>query len=89
MRVLRFSPLLKNQHFQMPIRPSITSKSLFIYLFMAVLNDLNQPGHSIADKELIPLELQLTLKMSRRKAREGCLIDKGKTLSPDGLNRRD
>ena len=56
---------------------------------MAVLNDLNQPGHSIADKELIPLELQLTLKMSHRKAREGCLIDKGKTLSPDGLNRRD
>ena len=89
MMVLRFSPILKNQHFQIPIRPRITSKSLFIYLFMAVLNDLNQPGHSIADKELIPLELQLTLKMSRRKAREGCLIDKGKTLSPDGLNRRD
>ena len=56
---------------------------------MTVLNDLNQPGHSFADKDLFPLQLQLTLKMSRRKAREGCLIDKGKTLSPDGLNRRD
>ena len=61
---------------------------IIIYLFMTVLNDLNQPGHSIADKELIPLELQPTLSMSCRKAREACLIDRGKTLSPDCLNRR-
>ena len=39
--------------------------------------------------ELIPLELQPTLSMSRRKAREAYLIDRGKTLSPDRLNRRN
>ena len=38
---------------------------------------------------LIPLELQPTLSMSSRKAREAYLIDRGKTLSPDGLNRRN
>ena len=48
-----------------------------------------QPGHLIADMELIPMELQPTLSMSRRKAREAYLIDRGKTLLPDGLNRRN
>ena len=55
----------------------------------AVPYHFNQPGHLIADMKLIPLKLQLTLSMSRRKAREAYLIDKGKTLSEDGLNRRD
>ena len=49
----------------------------------------NQPGHSIADMDLIPLELQHTLSMSRFKATEAYLIDRGKTLSPDVLNRRN
>ena len=39
--------------------------------------------------ELIPLELQLTLSMSRRKAMEEYLTDRGKTLSPDDLSRRN
>ena len=55
----------------------------------AVPSHLNQPGHSIADMELILVELQPTLSMSLRKAREEYLIDRGKTLSPDGLNRRN
>ena len=55
----------------------------------AVPSHFNQPGHSIADMKLIPLELQPTLSMSRRKGREAYLIDRGKTLSPDGLNRRN
>ena len=56
----------------------------------AVPSHLNQPGHSIADMELILLELQPTLSVARRgKAREAYLIDRGKTLSPDGLNRRN
>ena len=38
---------------------------------------------------LIPLELQPTLSVSRRKAKEAYLIDRGKTLSPDGPNRRN
>ena len=41
----------------------------------------------LADMELITLELQPTFRISRRKAREVYLIDRGKTLSPDGLNR--
>ena len=43
LRVLWFSPLLKNQHFQIPIRPGITIWMCnlqiviyFIYLFMFV-----------------------------------------------------
>ena len=39
--------------------------------------------------ELILLELQPTLSMSRRKAREAYLIDRGKTLLPDSRNRRN
>ena len=37
--------------------------------------------------ELITLESQPTFIMSRRKAREAYLIDRGKTLSQDYLNR--
>ena len=55
----------------------------------AAPSHFNQPGHSIVAMELIPLEQQPTLSMSRRKAREACLIDRGETLSPDGLNRRN
>ena len=39
--------------------------------------------------ELILLELQPTLSMSRRKEREAYLIDRGKTLLPDSRNRRN
>ena len=52
----------------------------------------NQPAvHSFTDMELMPLELQPNHNMSRRKAREAYLIHvyRGKTLSPDGLNRRN
>ena len=38
---------------------------------------------------LIPLELIHTNRDSVRKAREAHLIDKAKTLEPQGLNRRD
>ena len=54
----------------------------------AVPSHFNQPGYSITDIKLIPLELQPTLSMSRHKGRETYLIDRGKTLSPDGLNQR-
>ena len=36
----------------------------------------------------LPFELQPTLSMSRGEAREAYLINRGKTLSPDGLNRK-
>ena len=36
----------------------------------AIPSQFNQPGHSITDMELIPLELQPTLSMSHHKARD-------------------
>ena len=57
-----------------------TNNPLHANATAAAPSHFNQPGHSIADMELIPLELQPTLSMSRRKAREAYLIDRGKTL---------
>ena len=36
LRVLRFSPLLKNQHFQIPIRQGIRYLILLIYLYLLI-----------------------------------------------------
>ena len=55
----------------------------------AVPTHFNLPGHSSADMRLIPLELQPTINASRRKAREAFLIHRGKTLSPEGINRKN
>ena len=55
-----------------------TNNSLHANATAAVPSHLNQP-----------LELQPTLSMSRRKAREAFLIERVKTLSPDGPNRRN
>ena len=49
----------------------------------------NQPGHSINDVQLIPLELIRSKRDSVRNAREAHLINKAKTLHPLGINRRD
>ena len=50
----------------------------------------NNPLHANAkDMELMPLELQPIHSTSRRKAKEAYLIYRGKTLSPDGINRRN
>jgi len=49
----------------------------------------NQPGHSIKDVLLVPLELIHNNRDSVRKAREAHLIDKAMTLEPRGINRRD
>ena len=49
----------------------------------AVPSHFNQPaGHSIADMELILLELQPTLSMSRRKEREAAIIESNPHPSP-------
>ena len=50
---------------------------------------LNQPGHSINDVLLTPLELIHNNRDSVRKAREAYLIDKAMTLEPRGMNRGD
>ena len=57
----------------------------------SILNrhQLSNPGHSINDVHLIPLELMRSTRDSVRKAREAHLINKVKTLHPLGINRRD
>ena len=55
----------------------------------AVPSHFNLPDHSLADIRLIPLELQPSKNTARRKAREAYFIEKGRTLSPEGLNRRN
>ena len=55
----------------------------------AVSDHLSLPYHSIKDIELILLELINSDRDGIRKAREGFLISKGKTLEPYGMSRRD
>jgi len=45
--------------------------------------------HNANDMQLIPLELMKSNRDSVRKAREAYLIDRGQTLEPLDLNRRD
>ena len=45
---------------------------------------LSSPNHTANDIVLIPIE-----KISIRKAREAFLIQKGRTIDPDGLNIRE
>ena len=63
-----------------------TAKQLAIHLTL-MTKQQSQSGHSIIDMELISLELQLVHSTSRRKAQEVYLIDRRKTLSPEGINR--
>ena len=76
-----FAPLVANQL-------GIAIARSWYVCFSAFFEHFNQPGHSIADKELIPLELT-HFQHVPRKAREAYLMDRGKTLSPDGRNRRN
>ena len=56
----------------------------------AVPTHFNLPVHCAKDMRLIPLELQRpSYNGFRRKAREAYLIERGNTLSPDGVNRRN
>ena len=58
----------------------------------AVSFHFNLPGHSVTDMshmKFTPLELQPTHSTSRRKAQEAYLINRGKTLSPDGIRRNE
>ena len=45
--------------------------------------------HSANDITLIPLELTKSNRDSVRKAREAYLIERGKTLEPLGINKKD
>ena len=70
------------EHRQATNNPSYANASA------AVATHFNLPDHSIEDMTLIPLELQPTLNISRRKARKAYLIHRGQTLEPSGMNRR-
>ena len=65
----------------------LTNKLTFLNLLQSQNIFLND--HNANDMQLIPLELTKSNRNSVRKAREACLIDRGQTLEPLGLNRRD
>ena len=50
---------------------------------------LSSPNHTANDMLLIPTEKIFSNRDSIRKAREAFLIQKGKTIDPDGLNIRE
>ena len=52
-----------------------------------VSDHFSLPDHSIKDIELIPLDLINSDRDGNRKARDGFLISKGKTLEPYGMNK--
>ena len=47
------------------------------------------PNHTANDMILIPIEKIFSNRDSIRKAREAFLIQKGRTIDPDGLNIRE
>ena len=50
---------------------------------------LSSPNHTVNDMQLIPIEKIFSNRDSICKAREAFLIQKGRTLDPDGLNIRE
>ena len=50
---------------------------------------LSSPNHTANDVLLIPIEKIFSDRESIRKAREAFLIQKGRTIDPDGLNIRE
>ena len=55
----------------------------------AVSDHFLTENHSPADMELIPLEIMHSSRDAIRKAREAYLIDRGQTLEPKGINKRE
>ena len=50
---------------------------------------LSSPNHTANDMQLIPIEKIVSNRDSIRKAREAFLIQKGRTIDPNGLNIRE
>ena len=59
------------------------------YKLTAVSGHFLSLNHSASDMQLIPLKPIKSNRDDVRKVREAHLIDKGQTLEPKGLNRRD
>ena len=58
-------------------------------LTTAAKHFLSSPNHTTNDMQLIPIEKIFSNRDSIRKAREAFLIQKGRTINPDGLNIRE
>ena len=74
-------------HFKEHRRP--VDKQTNISKPIAVSEHFLSNDHNANGMQLIPLELMKSNRVSVRKAREAYLIDRGQTLEPLGLNRRD
>ena len=72
-----------NEHLRPVDNPSSISKPT------TVLEHFLTNDHSANDFRLIPLEFIKSNRGSVRKAREAHLIERGKTLEPSGINKRD
>ena len=64
---------------------SPSASPLLLGLFLSATKRHNSPN----DIELIPLELILSSRDALRKAREAYLIERGQTLEPKGINKRE
>ena len=65
------------------IRPTPSFRST------AVSDHFLSDNHSPNDMELMPLELLHSSRDALRKAREAYLIERGQTLEPNGINKRE
>ena len=73
-----------NEHRRTVDNPNNKSKST-----TAAEHFLSSPNHTANDMILIPIEKIFSNRDSIRKAREAFLIQKGRTIDPDGLNIRE
>ena len=73
-----------NEHRRTIDSPNIKSKPT-----TAAEHFLSSPNHTANEMLLIPIEKIFSSRDSIRKAREDFLIQKGRTVDPDGLNIRE
>ena len=72
-----------NEHRRLADRPTPSSRPT------AVSEHFLSDNHSPNDIELVPLELIHSSRDALRKAREAYLIERGPTLEPKGINKRE
>ena len=72
-----------NGHWRPVDRPTPSSRPT------AVSDHFLSDNHSSDGMELIPLELIHSSRDALREAREACLVERGQTLKPKGINKRE
>ena len=63
--------------------------SILHHVIQSAEHFLSSPNHAANDMQLIPIEKIVSNRDSIRKAREAFLIQKGRTIDPNGLNIRE